>query len=86
MGFDGEKVRQSYHVSAPEMLTCSAADGYRLIELPALVTMKLTWFRDKDRTHLRDMIETGLLDQSWLAKLPGELAERLQELLDNPDD
>jgi hypothetical protein len=31
------------------------------------------------------MIEVGLLDRSWLDKLPKELAARLQELLDNPD-
>jgi hypothetical protein len=51
----------------------------------ALVRMKLTSFRDKDRTHLRDMIEVGLLDRSWPARLPVELASRLQELLDNPE-
>lgn len=47
--------------------------------------MKLTSFRDKDRTHVRDMIEVGLLDEAWLGKLPAELAPRLKELLDNPD-
>jgi hypothetical protein len=47
--------------------------------------MKLTSFRDKDRTHLRDLIEVGLVDGSWPARLPKELASRLQELLDNPE-
>jgi hypothetical protein len=46
--------------------------------------MKLTSFRDKDRTHLRDMLEVGLIDDSWKARLPEPLAERLQVLLDNP--
>ena len=27
--------------------------------------MKLTSFRDKDRTHLRDLISVGLVDESW---------------------
>jgi hypothetical protein len=47
--------------------------------------MKLTSYRDKDRTHLRDMIGVGLVDVSWLSKLPPELAARLQHLLDTPD-
>ena len=47
--------------------------------------MKLTSFRDKDRTHVRDMIDVGLVDDSWLAQLPAELAARLQQLLANPD-
>ena len=40
---------------------------------------------DKDRTHLRDLIEVGLLDASWVARLPSELGVRLQHLLDNPE-
>jgi hypothetical protein len=47
--------------------------------------MKLTAFRTKDRMHLLDMIEIELIDEAWLDKLPPELAERLQQLLDNPD-
>jgi hypothetical protein len=47
--------------------------------------MKPTSFRDKDRTHLRDLISVGLIDESWLIKLPDELAARLQSLLDTPD-
>jgi hypothetical protein len=53
--------------------------------LSALARMKLTSFRDKDRTHLRDLIEVGLLDASWVARLPSELGVRLQHLLDNPE-
>ena len=40
--------------------------------------MKLTSFRDKDRTHLRDLIDVGLLDATWPARFPPELAARLQ--------
>jgi hypothetical protein len=47
--------------------------------------MKLTSFRDKDRMHLRDMIDVELIDASWLDRLPPELAPRLKELLDNPE-
>ena len=31
-------------------------------------------------THIRDMIGVGLIDATWLAKLPPVLAERLQAL------
>jgi hypothetical protein len=36
-----------------------------------------------DRVHLLDMIDVGLLDDSWLPRLPAELAPRLRELLEN---
>jgi hypothetical protein len=39
--------------------------SFRLLSLEALVRMKLTAFRDKDRTHLRDLIEVGLVDAGW---------------------
>jgi hypothetical protein len=47
--------------------------------------MKLTSFRDKDRTHLRDLIGVGLVDETWIARLLDELASRLQTLLDTPE-
>jgi hypothetical protein len=58
---------------------------FRLIDLLALVTMKLTSYRDKDRVHLRDMMEIGQLDASWLPRVPPSLRQRLQDLLDDPD-
>jgi hypothetical protein len=47
--------------------------------------MKLTSFRDKDRVHLRDLIDVGLMDESWLEKIPAALRPRLQLLLENPE-
>jgi len=35
--------------------------------------------------HLCDLISVGLVDESWRLKLPGELAGRLQSLLDTTD-
>lgn len=66
-------------------LKAKRASNFRLLTLGALVRMKLTSFRDKDRTHLRDMFDVGLLDGSWSTRLPSELAERLQQLIDNPE-
>jgi hypothetical protein len=83
--FAGEKVKATYEVAAPDLSESARNEEFTIVKLPALVRMKLTSFRDKDRTHLRDCIEVGLVDRSWLTTLPPTLAERLQELLDNPD-
>jgi len=47
--------------------------------------MKLTSFGDKDRMHLRDLADVGLVDADWCARFPPELASRLRELVDNPE-
>lgn len=49
-----------------------------------MIRMKLTSYRLKDRTHLLDMLDVGLIDASWVPRLPGALAERLQTLIDDP--
>jgi hypothetical protein len=36
-------------------------------------------------SHLREMINVGLIDATWPARLPPPLADRLQQLLDNPN-
>jgi len=83
--FAGEKVRQEYSLAAPEVSESQRGDDYQVLTLAALVRMKLTSFRDKDRTHLRDMLDVELIDGSWKERLPADLADRLQELLDTPD-
>jgi hypothetical protein len=83
--FAGEKVRPEHLYAAPDVESAEPTAQFRLLALEWLVRMKLTSFRDKDRTHLRDLIEVGLLDSSWPARLPPELGQRLQELLDNPE-
>lgn len=83
--FAGEKVRPDYPLPAPEVAESEATAEFRLIALEALVRMKLTSFRDKDRVHLRDLIEVGLIDASWPGRFLPPLADRLQEILDNPE-
>lgn len=83
--FAAEKVRPDYLATAPDVTESEATESFRLVSLDALVRMKLTSFRDKDRTHLRDLIEVGLIDSSWSVRLPSNLRSRLQELLDNPE-
>jgi hypothetical protein len=83
--FAGEKVRKEYTQVAPDVTESEKAGDFRVVALKALVRMKLTSFRDKDRTHLRDLIDVGLVDLSWPGRLPRELGARLQALLDNPE-
>jgi hypothetical protein len=47
--------------------------------------MKLTSNLRIDRVHLREMMEIGILDESWLPRGPVSLRERIQALLDDPD-
>ncbi len=83
--FASEKVRADYDSPAPDVSESEATETFRLLSLDALVRMKLTSFRDKDRVHLRDLMEVGLVDASWLTRVPAALRARLQELLDNPE-
>lgn len=83
--FAGEKTRPDHLLAAPEIQTVKTPDDLDVITLESLILMKLMSHRDKDRTHVRDMIGVGLIDASWLPKLPPELANRLQRILDTPD-
>ena len=82
--FAGEKVKPDDAAPAPDV-DDSEAGKFRVIDLQRIVQMKLTSFRDKDRTHLRDMIGVGLIDQSWVDRYPSPLSDRLRQLLDDPD-
>jgi hypothetical protein len=83
--FAGEKVRPNYAEPAPDVEPYAAMPIGRTLPLEALVAMKLTSYRDHDRTHVRDMIEVGLIDETWLDRVPPTLRDRLQALLDDPD-
>jgi hypothetical protein len=83
--FAGEKVRPEYSIAAPDVSESEPAPAFRLVRLDALVRMKLTSFRDKDRVHIRDLVDVGLLDRSWLTRIPAELSERLEQILDTPE-
>jgi len=83
--FANEKVRPQEPLPNPDVSESEDAGLFRVIALDALVRIKLTAFRDKDRTHLRDLMDVGLIDAQWLAKLPPVLADRLRQLLENPE-
>ena len=80
-----EKVRPEYHSPTPDVTEAARPEKFCVIALESLVRMKLTSFRDKDRTHLRDLLELGLIDATWTSRFPAELAARLQQLLDTPE-
>ncbi len=83
--FAGEKVRPDYPAPVPDVSESEATESFRIVALESLVRMKLTSFRDKDRMHLRDFLEVGLIDANWIQRFPPELAARLQHLVDTPD-
>lgn len=83
--FAGEMVRAGELAANPDVDESTDMGAFRVLNLDALVRIKLTAFRRKDQVHLLDMIGVGLIDQTWPARLPGELGKRLQELLDTPD-
>ena len=83
--FAGEKVRAEYAEPVPDVTESELIKEIRTLSLEALVRMKLTSNRDKDRVHIRDMLSVRLIDATWLDKYSPVLRQRLQELIDDPD-
>jgi hypothetical protein len=83
--FAGEKVRPESLMAAPDVEDLKPTHSFRVVDLEPLLRMKLTSYRLKDRVHIQDMIEVGLIDDTWPSRFPPELKERLQQLLDNPE-
>ena len=81
----GQKIRPDYLLPSPDVSESEKPGQFRVVALESLVRMKLTSFRDKDRTHLRDMLDVGLIDASWPVRFPPGLAARLQHLIDTPE-
>lgn len=83
--FANEKVKADDVVPAPDVDESEPGDSFRVVALEALVRMKLIANRLKDQVHLQDFIEVGLIDATWPARFPPELAARLQHVLDIPN-
>ena len=79
--FSREKVYPDSPEPAGDVDESEPAGDFQLVALEALVRMKLCAFRDKDRVHLRDLIEVGLVDESWCARLSPLLRQRLEMIL-----
>jgi hypothetical protein len=82
--FAGEMVRPEEPAPNPDVSESQEGKEFRVLNLDALVRIKLTAFRTKDRMHLLDMLDLGLIDAGWRDRLPPVLADRLQEIILNP--
>ncbi len=77
-----EKVRPEYELPSPSIdERQELSPGLPVVSLSGLVRMKLLAYRDRDRVHLTDLIEVGLIGREMLATLTPELAKRLEPLL-----
>lgn len=83
--FAGEFVQSNYLHPTPDVTESEDGGPFRVLTLDALVRMKLTAYRRKDQMHLLDLAAVGLIDADWPARLPADLAAKLQELLDDPN-
>jgi hypothetical protein len=81
----GRKVKPEYSSPTPQVHQSVELNQKRVVNLQALVEMKLNSFRRKDQVHLLDLIQTGLVDETWPSRFPDDLGTRLQSLLDDPD-
>jgi hypothetical protein len=59
--------------------------GVRVLALDALVREELNSGRTLGKVLVRDLIDVGLVNESWCDRLPPALADRLRELLADPD-
>jgi len=81
----GQMVRLDDFEPNPDVEPCEHGKEFRTLPLEKLVRMKLNSFRLKDKVHLLDMLQVGLIDASWADRFPAELRLRLQGLIDNPN-
>lgn len=82
-----ERVRPSYQRVAPgvDEVTRSLAP-FAVLDLAALVRMKLTSLRDIDRVHVADLLRVGLITDKVRARLPADLLVRLSDVESHVDD
>ncbi len=80
--FASEKVHSDYVAAMPEVTESEPGPDFPVPTLDALVRMKLTSFRIKDKVHLMDLLDVGLIDQAWCDRLPAELGIRLEALIE----
>lgn len=77
----GELIRPSHAHTAPDVAEVTRALGpFAVLELAALVRMKLTSLRDIDRVHIADLLRVGLVSDPIRAALPEDLQARLAQV------
>lgn len=76
-----EFVRPSYPCPAPSVdEAVRDPEGFLVLDLAALVRMKLTSCRDIDRVHIADLTSVGLIDEAIRNALSPELRARLDDI------
>ncbi len=83
--FANERVQLQEALPNPDIDRWEMAESYRIIALEDLVRIKLTSYRLKDRVHLQDLLAVGLIDATWIERIPRELVDRFREVLANPN-
>ncbi|HVP11386.1 MAG TPA: hypothetical protein VMV94_09405 [Phycisphaerae bacterium] len=84
--FAGEKVRPHEPHPAPVLSEPERAiDGFAVIDLKSLLVMKLTANRDKDRTHIRELLELNMITPELESQLPDDLKARLEAIRATPE-
>ena len=83
--FAGEKVRPDHLLPAPDVTESEAGPEFTVAALEALVRMKLVAFRLQDKVHLLDLLQVGLIDESWCDRFAPALGARLRELIESND-
>lgn len=77
----GERVRPNELHPAPRLDESERSRaGFSVINVPALLRMKLTAFRKHDQVHVEDMIRVGLITPEVRAQIPADLLPRLDEI------
>lgn len=83
--FAGERVRSFSAYLAPRVTsTVRSASEFLVLDLGALIGMKLEAFRDIDRVHLRDLLSLELIDEAMIETLPDQHRARLREIQETP--
>ncbi|HUQ91283.1 MAG TPA: hypothetical protein VM120_06360 [Bryobacteraceae bacterium] len=74
------KIRPEYSEPAPVLAAAEKMRGAWIAPVADLVRMKLTSYRLKDRVHIQDMDEVGLITREMEASLSAVLKARLDEI------
>lgn len=83
--FAEERIKSDDLTTTPSLDQVDTQGDFAVVDLEALVRMKLTSFRLKDQVHLQDMIQVGLIDESWANRFEKGLSERLRQILEHPE-
>jgi hypothetical protein len=83
--FARETIRPEQVLPTPDVEDSELVSGHRVLSLEALVQMELMAVRAENGMHVRDLIDVGLVDDSWPARVPEPLRDQLRELLEDRD-